>query len=112
MVIANESYGRKNIKDELKEEMSNIKGELKKEILKLETKMDVRFTVTQTIIVEGAESTMKALKGNTKPMEEFLKKAEKYRRNSRTRTYYMERNYLSIRNFGPPKLCSIYILPI
>ena len=85
MVIANESYGRKNIKDELKEDMNKLEtkidagfDELKEDMNKLETKMDAGFKATQTVIVEGAECTMKALKGNQKPMEGFLQKAEKY----------------------------------
>ncbi|KAF8434034.1 hypothetical protein BGX38DRAFT_179525 [Terfezia claveryi] len=85
MVIANEAYGGKNTKDELKEGIINIRLEMDAgfkaimtEVNRIETKMDAGFKATQMVIVEGAESTMKALKGNTKPMGEFLKKAEKY----------------------------------
>jgi hypothetical protein len=54
------------------------KFELKNEIGRFEAKMDAGFKATQTVIVDGAECTMKALKGDTEPMKEFLKKAETY----------------------------------
>ena len=56
MVIANEAYGRKNIKDELKEEM-NIKLGLETKMGTIKQEMDRGFKATQIIIVEGAEST-------------------------------------------------------
>ena len=55
MVIANVTYGRKNIE------------------AKIDT-LDAELKATQAGIIKGAECTMKAIKGDPKPLERFLEK--------------------------------------
>ena len=59
MVIANEAHGRRNIKDELKE-LNRIDAKLKE----TQSRIEAEVKATQSIIVQGAEATMKALKGD------------------------------------------------
>ncbi|CCX07991.1 Protein of unknown function [Pyronema omphalodes CBS 100304] len=40
--------------------------------------MDAGFNAAQTVIVDGAECTMKAIEGDIMPMKEYLKRAEVY----------------------------------
>ncbi|RPA94226.1 hypothetical protein L873DRAFT_1467197 [Choiromyces venosus 120613-1] len=86
MVTTNAVYGSNDNKGDLVE-LRNIKGELvaltniggesselKKEMVVLPNEVKA----TQMVIVEGAESTMKSLKGDAEPMKLFLQKAEAY----------------------------------
>ena len=80
MVITNQWYSRRDIKGALKQVMNDNKVELQNQINGIETKingietrMDAGFKATQSVIVEGAEATIKALKRDVEPLQQFCR---------------------------------------